>query len=182
MRCPHCDTPNDEGEALCTQCATPLTSYSGTVTGEVSARTLERARAARRVPPTIRYGVGYLALAAVAGPIRWAVLTVAGRQGLNAESTNYIGAAVGAVGVFLILSVAIPWALALAYVAWGAHYQRAWAWPATMVVIVCFTPLMRLLGLAGGLGLLLVAAASVVAAVLWLRSETREWYGVSPIS
>lgn len=182
MRCPHCDAPNDEGEALCTACATPLTAYSGTVTGEVSARTLDRLRKARRVPGTIRYGVGYLAFTALLGPVRWAFITVGARQGLNPDSLNYMGAAVGAVGVFLVLAVAIPWALVMGYIAWGAYYQRQWAWPATMAIIVVYTPLMRLLGLAGGIGLLLLAGVSIAAGLMWVQSDTREWYGVSPIS
>src|SRR5215212_9545585 len=119
MRCPHCETPNEEGVAICENCGTPLTVYGRQFTGEVSEAARERAAKLNVRPPVVPIMAAFCALVAVAGPF-WSVLSrFMGRAQVNAESTNYVGAAFGAVGIALAALVMVPLGVAILVVSWG---------------------------------------------------------------
>ncbi len=121
--------------------------------------------------------VAFSALVAVFGPLWSAVAVFVARPTTNAESTNYTGSAVGAVGVFLNAIVMVPLGLALLLAAWGAFAQRTWAWWANLAVLAIMAGI-AVFGPAGGaFTRIVLLEASAVLAVFWFQNSTREWYG-----
>jgi hypothetical protein len=178
MRCPHCDNENPEGAARCLNCDTPLTAYAGQATGEVSAATLQKLSRLSQQPPIVPIVVALDVLIAIFGPFGFVLSRFLSRTVTNAEGTNYLGAAFGAVGVAFTALLMVPLGLFLIYVAWLTWNRGSWAWLANAALLcgmaaLClfgfFTPwvFFRLLGLA-------VFAA---AAWAWFRTDTREWFG-----
>jgi hypothetical protein len=178
MRCPHCDNENLEGAARCVKCDTPLTAYAGQSTGEVSSATLQKLDRLSDQPSIVPIVVALDALIAVCGPFGFVLSRFLTRTVTNAEGTNYVGAAFGAVGVAFVALLMVPLGLFLIYVAWATWNRASMAWLAN-AALLCgmaalalfgfFTPWMffRLLGL-------VVFGA---AAWYWLRSDTRDWFG-----
>jgi hypothetical protein len=178
MRCPHCELQNEDGAAFCERCGTPLTAYGGQITGEVSEAT--RAKAAKLTvrPQIVPIMAAFCALLALVGPVWSLVARITTRPTMNAEGTNYAGAAFGAVGIAFAAMVLVPVALALLVVASGILTQRTWAWGAAAVVLAA--GVLAALGGYLGIGLLkfVVLIGAVALAALWFRKDAREWYGV----
>jgi hypothetical protein len=177
MRCPNCDTANDEGEAICANCAEPLTAYAGQVSGLVDDRT--RARAQRlAVRPAV---VVPMALLDLATAFLWPVATLMGMlrasPTLNAEGTNYMGHAFGALNVALNAAILVPVALALVAIAWGTWTQKSWAWPANAVLLGLLIASALLSLPAGVLWSLVRLAVLGAAAYHWFRPAARSWFG-----
>lgn len=178
MRCPHCDNENPEGTACCLACDTPLTAYAGQGTGEVSAATLERLRNLSRRPPIVPIVVALDTLIAVIGPFGVLLIKFLGRTTTNVEGTNYVGAALGAVGVALMAMLMVPLGLFLIYLAWVTWTRASWAWLAN-AALLCGMAFLSLIGfftpwMFFRLTLLILFAA---AAWFWFQSDTREWFG-----
>jgi hypothetical protein len=132
QQCPHCGTVNEVGRARCANCQSPLTAYAGQITGleeSRQGRLAEKVRALDTRPPVIGVMVafqGFLALWSL-----WAVLSAfTARPRMNAEGTNYIGAAVGSIGPLFTAIVLIPIAIALGINGWGIWTQQPWGWKA----------------------------------------------------
>jgi hypothetical protein len=179
MRCPHCAIENDDGIAVCLNCNTPLTAYGGQLMGAVSEETLRKAAKLAVRPPVIPMAAALTVALAVLGPL-WALAgRFVARPAVNAEGTNYLGAAFGAVGVVFAAMVLIPIAVALGVVAWGVMTQRTWAWTGQAIVLL-------IIGVIGFTGWLvpsvflriLLSTAAVIVGVMWMQRDTREWYGV----
>lgn len=178
MRCPHCEMPNDDANALCSNCGMPLTVYGRQVTGEVSAATRAKIARANVRPIVINILAAYCAIAAAGGPFWKLAARFAARTQVNEEGTNYLGAAFGAVGVTFTAIVLVPLGLAFLIVAWGILTQKTWAWWAGLVVlaVALFTAFS---GAFFGLGFLrfVMMAGGILLAVGWLRADVREWFG-----
>jgi hypothetical protein len=171
--------PNEEGVAVCQSCRTPLTFYGNQVTGEVSEATRAKATKLEIRPVIVPIMAAFCGLVALAGPF-WSVAgRFFGRSAVNAEGTNYMGAAFGAVGIALTAIVLIPLGVALLVVAWGILTQRTWAWGAGIVVAVA-TLFAAFTGyfFAGPLKIVAIVA-SVALAAMWLRRDAREWFGAA---
>lgn len=179
MRCTECGEWNEEGAAFCARCNAPLTKYGGQSLGEVSAATRAKAAQLAVRPPVIPAMAASLVLLALFGPMGALLSRFVGRTTVNAEGTNYMGAAFGAVGIALAALTLVPLALALLVVAWGTWTQHRWAWMIDLVVL-CIVALMSLAGLwphVLPLRVVLILAA-VGLGYFWLRPETQRWYGV----
>ena len=179
MRCPHCATDNEEGAAVCENCDTPLTAYGGQVTGAVSEATLRKLERLAVRPPVVPMAAALDVLLVVVGPLWTLVGRFAARPAVNAEGTNYAGAAFGAVGVLFSAIVLVPVAVALAVVAWGVMAHRTWAWTAQAFLLL----VVAVIGLTGWLVpslflRLLLSAGAAVVGYLWVKEDARQWYGV----
>ncbi len=177
MRCPHCSNENEEGAAVCEYCDTPLTAYGGQLTGLVSASTLAKAAKLAVRPPVIPIMAGLDVFLAIFGPVAAVLGKFSSRPQTNAEGTNYMGAAFGAVGVAFTAMVLVPVALALLVIAWGTITQKSWAWAANIGVLGVLIFLGNFLLPWGTFGLIIRVVAGVALGVLWIKNETREWYG-----
>jgi hypothetical protein len=157
----------------------PLTAYAGHVTGEASNITLAKLARVSYRPPVIPVMAAFDVLVALVGPI-WAVIgRFMARPQVNAEGTNYAGAAFNAVGIAFMAIFMIPLALALWAAAFGTIAQRTWGWYASLGVIVAV-----FLGIFTGflsVGLLRypILIANIILAILWLQHSVREWYGLA---
>lgn len=180
QQCPNCGLLNEEGRALCANCQTPLTAYAGQLRGEPESsggRLAAQVAHLNTRPPIIAALALFDLLFALFWPLAFVVGAFAARQQVNAEGTNYIFAAIGAVGPTLAALVLIPVALALCALAWATWTQRPSAWVGNGYALGAFVllalrkfpnaPIMTLvwIGLACGL------------AYLWFRPETKSWFG-----
>jgi hypothetical protein len=179
MRCPHCAHENPDGLAVCLNCNTPLTAYSGQLMGAVSEETRYKAAKLAVRPPVIPMAAALTLALAALGPA-WALASrFFSRPAVNAEGTNYVGAAFGAVGVAFAAMVLVPLALVLVFVAWGVMIQRTWAWTAQAVVLLGILVIGFTGWLIPSLFLrILLSVAAVIVGVMWMKQDAREWYGV----
>lgn len=178
MRCSHCDHDNPEGLARCEVCNTPLTAYSGQVTGEVNAVNLERLARMSIRPPIVPGMTGLLVAFAIFGPFAAVISRYLARTTTNVEGTNYASAAFGAVGIAFTALVMIPLGLFLLYMAWLTWTRGSWIWMANTILLgaVAFLSLTGFLTSIFILRVLLIALCGA-AGYFWFRPETREWYG-----
>src|SRR5262245_57107942 len=111
QQCPHCGTPNEIGLARCANCQSPLTAYAGQVTGLGEAeqgRLAEKVKLLNTRPPVIGAMTGFDIFVALFWPLAAVVHAFAVRPTVNAEGTNYIGAAVGSIGPIFTAMLCIP--------------------------------------------------------------------------
>jgi len=178
MRCPKCDLDNEEGRAVCANCATPLTAYAGQVTGVVSEKTLARAARLAIRPPIVGVMAILDVLTAVFGPFAMLAAKFSARTTINTEGTNYIGTAFGAVGVAFAAALLIPLGLLLLILAGATWTQRPWAWTANAALLAASVVLAALLfPNSPGQALLRIALSGAVA-YFWFQDDTKEWYGM----
>lgn len=178
MRCPNCNSEVEEGLAACSQCGTPLTAYGGQVTGEVRPET--RAKAAKfAARPSIVIVMTILdVLVALFGPLGMALARITGRTQVSEDATNYIVAALGAVGAFAVVIVLIPIGLLLLLLAWATWTQKSWAWTANVVLLVLGVVLAaRVFSAEPGQALVRIALCGAVA-YFWFKPSTKEWFGM----
>lgn len=178
MRCPRCDFDNDEGRAVCLHCATPLTAYAGQVTGVVSEETRTKAARLALRPPIVSLMAVLDVLAAIFGPFAMLAVKFSARATLNNEGTNYIGAALGAVGIAAAAALLIPLGLLLLFLAWSTWTQRPWAWTANAVLLGLSALLAVLVFPTSPAQALVRIALSGAVAFFWFQSRTKAWYGM----
>src|SRR5437879_3650659 len=104
-------------------CAEPLTAYSGASGAYASDATLAKLRHLRQRPPVSVAMAVFLSAVALLGPFRIALAAFTTRPQTNAEGTNYIAPAIGAVGAFLSAIVWVPAGLAILLAVWGVLFQ-----------------------------------------------------------
>src|SRR5258707_484636 len=103
IQCPHCGTSNDTGRALCVNCQSPLTAYSGQLRGEAYQGKLATQVDRLRVRPlSVNLMALFLAIVSIGWPLRAIVMAFGSRARLNAESTNYLASAFGTLAPILI--------------------------------------------------------------------------------
>lgn len=177
MRCPECNLDNEEGAAFCANCVAPLTAYGGQITGLVSDETLAKLARLRIRPPAVPIMTAFNVLVALMWPLATLLSRISSRPQVNAEGTNYAGAAFGAVGVAFLAMFMIPLGIALLVAAFGTWTQRSWGWYAsagTLGVIGAIS----IMGFIGGPLRFVTIAVCIVLAILWFHRDVREWYGV----
>jgi hypothetical protein len=178
MRCPNCNTLNDEGAALCENCAEPLTAYGGQITGMVSEETREKIERLSVRPPVVPVMAALDALAAFVWPFAAAWAAFAHRTVANAAGTNYIGAAFGSLGAVFTAAVMIPLGVALLVIAWATWTQRPWAWIANAVVLVLAALLAFFAFPSAPVSALLRIGLAGALAYFWFQPDTKDWYGM----
>lgn len=177
--CPHCGEANDPGRAVCENCGTPLTAYGGQVGEE---QNFERKLAAQVTaletrPAAVNAMVLFQLLFVLLWPVAVVMASFAARPHTNAEGTNYIASAVGALGPFFTSITMLPMALLLCFLAYATLTQKTWAWmadlgvPAIAVIVALVLRWNPLL-------LLLWGIAAVALTYLWLQPRTKHWYGL----
>ncbi len=177
MRCPACDTTNDDGAAICVACGAPLTPYAATVvTDSDPARTAAKlAELEERPPLTSVVAVADLAAAVVA--IITVIRAFAATPELSADATNYMGRTFGGLRAALTAGVMLPMGLGLVMMAWGAATQKAWAWSIHLAAFGLIA-LVAVVTLRANPILSVVELGIVGAAAWqWLQPRVRRWYG-----
>lgn len=177
MRCPNCETPNDDGASICSQCGEPLTPYAGRLHADANpARTAARIAEATRRPAIVPVMAAVDVLVA-AGLLLMAVRIASATPQLSEDMVNYIGHAIGGLRTVLLLAFIIPLACLCLVLAWGTISQWSWAW--TVHVVVLAVAGLRGLWLLPRSPVAGVAGLAVVAALgaLWLAPDARRWYG-----
>ncbi len=179
-QCPHCGTLNDSGSALCENCQTPLTAYSGQLSGEAYQGKLAEKVAELRVrPPGVYLMTAFLAVIALAWPVRSIFMAFANRAVLNSESTNYVSAAFGAVGPIMIAIVCVPVAVALLWLAWSGYTQQPGAWQICLGVVGAFAVYMVLNYREYHAWTIFWTLAALGLTSFWIHPSTKAWYGLS---
>lgn len=182
VTCPHCGTSNRGDRALCANCQSPLTAYGGQLKGHSETESGRFARQAAGLyvrPPAVYAAVAFDALFAVFWPLAYVLGAFAARERVNAELTNYLASAFGAIGPILSAIVLIPAALVILLVAWGAWSQQPWAWSANLGVIGVFAlAALFKYGAHPAASIVWLIVACVLAAV-WTRPATKSWYGMN---
>jgi hypothetical protein len=179
MHCPNCHAEVEEGLAVCSQCGAPLTAYGGQITGEVRPET--RAKAAKLAvrPPIVVVMAILDALVALLGPLGLAWVRITGRTQVSEDATNYIAAALGAVGAFAVAIVLIPLGLFLLVLAWATWTQKPWAWMANVVLLILMVLLaVRVFAAEPGQALLRIGLCGAIA-YFWFHPRTKEWFGLA---
>jgi hypothetical protein len=178
MRCESCGAMNPDGRAICSECGAPLTRYADDVTGRVRAETRARVRQARMRPPAVPIAAALAGVWAVLGPAAYAVGAFRARPVTNAEGTNYIWSALGAVPVFFGIVTALPFAVGLAIIAWGVWTQRAWAWHAVCGAILVDIALAMHMYPESPVVAVFRGLVGLALAAAWYQPSVRQWYGV----
>ncbi|MCS6775831.1 MAG: hypothetical protein RMJ43_02710 [Chloroherpetonaceae bacterium] len=180
QQCAHCGTLNTTGAALCVNCHMPLTAYGGQVTGLETASTgrlAERVQALIHRPPVIYWAAGFNLFIALFWPVAALIRTFISRPQVNEEGTNYIVAALGAMGPVFATVLLLPLALLLLAVAWGIGTQQPWAWRANIAVLAGFALFMLTRVGTAPISLVWLAVAGVIA-FFWLQPRTRAWFAL----
>jgi hypothetical protein len=178
MRCKVCDTPNEEGRARCRNCDAPLTAYAGQVTGDHNPETAAKALRLSLRPPVVSVMAILDALAAIFGPFWLVAAKFLARPGAGEEGLNYIGAAIGAVGVTILALLMIPLGLFLLYLAWATWTQRPWAWGVNAVLLLVSALLALLAFASSPIAALIRIGLSAAVAFFWFKPETKDWYAI----
>lgn len=172
MRCPNCETPNPDTDAYCISCGQPMNAYaSAGEVGELGGKALARLAAVSVRPGIVRIAAVFDLVLVLLYPV-WSIISrVSSRTQLNSETTNYVGAAFGAVNVAVTAMGMLPLAGALLWVGWASLNQRSWAWWANLGVFVwvAFAPS------AAPAPLRFIAMGAMV--WFWVQPRTREWFG-----
>jgi hypothetical protein len=177
VRCPSCDSPNDDGAAFCANCAAPLTAYSATSPADADpARTAARvAEMAER--PTISLVIAAADIVAALVPVVVTLRAVSAAPELSQDATNYMGHAFGGLRAVLTAAVMLPLAAGLAGLAWGTITQKAWAW-SIHVALFGLLALVSMVTLRSNPAVSLLELALVGAAAWqWFQPKVRRWYG-----
>ena len=174
--CPGCGTANDISRALCEVCSTPLTAYSSELPAEDLERKVSLKKEAMKLtrhPSAVLVMVGFQSFIALL-LLSKVFASIASRQQVNAEGTNYIGAALGSIGPVFTAIFLVPAALAVLFLAFQTWSQSSWAWMAgTVFAVACC-----LLGvwLFGGFAILCVPAI-IALLIFWNQPACKKWYG-----
>src|SRR5689334_10026602 len=101
-QCPNCGLENDLGRSVCANCQTPLTAYSGQLRGEAYQGKLAAQVAQLETrPPVVMAMVAAIVLFTLFWPLASLVTAFVHREATNAEGTNYLASAFGAIGPIL---------------------------------------------------------------------------------
>ncbi len=178
QQCPNCGHVNDIGLAVCESCNSPMTAYGGQVTGEAYEGGRLKGQVAKLEvrPAAVTAIVVFDVLFALFWPFAYVIGGFLGVHGANSEGTNAMAAAVSWVPALFWAAVLVPSGIALLVLAWLAWSQRPIAWNVNLGVVILF----GLLSLRAfpGPGFWIFLPVSIVLAALWLRSDTKAWYGM----
>jgi len=180
IQCPHCGTLNSTARSLCENCQSPLTAYSGQLTGETYEGKLAGKVAQLNTRPVSVYlMVAFLTVVAIGWPLRNIVTAFAHRAQLNTENTNYLANAFGSIAPIMITIVMLPLACVLFWVAWQCYTQSPQAWKLSLTAVVAFATFVaiRFHDFQAWTAFWLVIAGVLV--FFWLRPATRGWFGLS---
>jgi len=177
VRCPACDATNDDGAAICSNCAAPLTAYAGRTAADADpARTAARvAELAER--PAITLVMAAADVAAALVPIVVTLRAMTAAPALSEDATNYVGHAFGGLRAVLTAAVMLPLSGALIGLAWGTTMQKAWAWSVHVALFGLLTVISVVTLRSNPATSLLELALVGAAAWQWLQPKVRRWYG-----
>lgn len=171
--------------ALCQQCLTPLTAYSGELTGENYQGALAgQVRDLNTRPRIVAIMAIFNVLIAIFVPLSIFIGSLPHAAEPSADGTYQAGlsTAFHAVGAGLTGLVMIPIAILLMWLAWATFSQRTWTWNANFVTVAVFGILMLTKFKIHSTGLHVVAVLSLIGAAclvyFWSRPTTRSWYGI----
>ena len=180
IQCPHCGTQNSSERSLCVNCQSPLTAYSGQLTGEAYEGKLAGKVAQLETRPLSVYlMMAFLTVVAIGWPLRNIVLAFMARTGLNAENTNYLATAFGSIAPIMTTIVMLPLAGVLAWIAWQCYAQMPQAWKLSLISVVAFATFVALRFHDFKAWTIFWLAVVGALAYLWLRPNTRAWFGLS---
>jgi hypothetical protein len=180
LQCDHCGTVNDAGRSLCSNCQSPLTAYAGELRGEnYQGKLAGQVESLHGRPVVVNLMVGFLAFVAIGWPLRAIVVALMRREPLNAESTNYIASAFGAIAPIVTGLICLPIAAVLLWIAWAALTQQTRAWQLCLAAVGLFAAFVAFhYGEYRGWTAVWIVLSAIVAG-LWMRGSTRAWYGMS---
>ena len=180
IQCPHCGTANDTGRALCLNCQSPLTAYSGQLMGETYEGKLAGQVDRLWVRPlSVNLMTVFLLIIAAGWPVRAIFTAFIKRAHLNADSTNYLASAFGAIGPILTTIICLPLAAILVWLAWAAFTRQVRSWHLSLVAVSAFAVfiLFRLSEYRGWAALWLGLASALI--IAWIVPATRSWFGLA---
>jgi hypothetical protein len=179
-QCPHCGLENDLGRSLCANCQTPLTAYAGQLQGAAyQGKLAAQVERLETRPPGVVAMVVFIVVIVVFWPLASVVTAFLHREAINAEGTNYLASAFGALGPLLTALVMIPIACVLSWLAWATWTQQTWTWNANAGLLIGFA-VFALSRHAVYQNMTYVwIALAVVLGFFWFQSATRAWFGLS---
>lgn len=177
--CPHCGEANDPGRATCVNCGTPLTAYGGQVgqNDNFERKLAAQVKALDTRPLVVSAMAIFQLLFALFWPVAVVMASFAAQPHTNAEGTNYLAAAFGAIGPFFVSITMLPVAVLLCFLAYASWTQRPWAWSVALGV-PALAVMVAYVRYGFGLWLFVWGGAAVVLTYLWLQSRTKNWYGL----
>jgi hypothetical protein len=170
---------------MCQQCLTPLTAYSGQLTGETYQGKLAAKVAAlnTRPIPVIVMATFHM-LFAIFVPIAIFISSLPGRASTNEDDLYqaHMSTAFHSIGAVVVGLVMIPLALALFWLAWATFTQQTWTYNASFAPLIVFVIMMctkfgkpsQTLHIYAALGVL----GTAVLIFFWYRPATRDWFAL----
>lgn len=185
VKCKACGADNDLSFSMCQQCLTPLTAYSGQVTGEhYEGKLSQQVKALKVRPIAVGAMVAFHIAVAILIPLRVFLGFLPGKVSTDPDQLYQasLSSAFHSITAFVVGLVMIPLAGALGYLAWATWKQVTWSWnaafaslavgiialgmqfkgPSTSVHVVVFCCLM----------------ATSALGLVWLQPKTKAWYGL----
>ncbi len=177
--CPNCRTENPHGNARCSVCAMPFTTYAGQLTDERYQGNLA-AQVSKLDKRPLMVGVmaGFHIFFALFWPLASIIGAFATRVKVNEEGTNYVAASFGSIGPIVITMICLPFFVAFLIVAYGAWTQRDWGYWGSAGGLGLFILLeLSKFGAAPGLAMFWIVLA-IVGLALWLQRTVKAWYAL----
>jgi hypothetical protein len=180
IQCPHCGTQNNTDRSLCANCQTPLTAYAGQLTGEKYDGKLAGKVALLNTRPIAVYlMMAFLTVVTVGWPLRNIVAAFMGRAHLNAETTNYLASAFSSIGPIMITIAMLPVAALLVWIIWQCYAQIPLGWKLGLGAALTFAAFIVFRYRDFGNWTFLWLSAIAALTYLWMRTETKGWFGIS---
>lgn len=181
IQCPHCGEINDSGRARCINCQTPLTAYGGQLDRAPEEQRKKLAEQVARLetrPPIVAAMTLFNTLFAIFWPLAYAIGSFMSRPKTSGDNSNYLGAAFGSIGAFLVALIFVPIAIALFGLAWGTWTQKSWAWTANAAFLCAFAVLAFLRFHVNHLLGFIWLGLDGAFAYYWFKPQIKEWFGV----
>ncbi|GDX41112.1 hypothetical protein LBMAG21_14040 [Armatimonadota bacterium] len=177
--CPNCRTENPPGNARCSVCAMPFTTYAGQLTDErYQGNLAAQVSKLEKRPLMVNVMAGFHLFFALFWPLASMLGAFATRVKVNEEGTNYVAASVGSIGPIMVTMVCLPFFIAFLVVAYGTWTQRDWGYWGSLGMLGLFAVLaLPKFGATPVLAVLWIAL-SVTGAALWLKSDVKAWYAL----
>ncbi len=183
-QCPNCGAVNDVSFSMCQQCLTPMTAYSGQITGESYQGKLASQVAALNTRPMAVMAMVLFQLVFAIFPLVVFAHYLPGPASANPDDAyqSSMSSAFHVVSAVVAGFIMIPLAVLMVWVAWATWAQRTWTYNAVFAPLCVFVFIMITKFRLPSAPLHVFAGVSIAAvAVLvffWFRPSTRAWYGL----
>ncbi len=180
QQCEHCGARNDAGRALCANCQTPLTAYSGELRGErYQGRLADQVERLNVRPLSVSLMAAFLVVIAVGWPLRAIVYAFGHRATLNGDGSNYLASAFGAIAPIMVTAVLLPVAASLLWIAWAAFTQHVRGWQLSLVALGAFAVYILIKVGEYRLWTLLWEVTAATLTILWFHRSAKSWFGMT---